>query len=148
MKKHNVPKNFFRVEVQESDISNNFDNYRNLKIDFMDLVCDQYRGELLRLDQLKDVNIKEVKIARDVIANIVNDDVALDRALAVWKEASSLDIEATFVGVEKRQQADLLHDDKLDSGFQGRFFYSPMNEEQFFKTLRETSIKEIADLDN
>ena len=148
VKKHNIPKNFFRVEVQESDISENFDQYRNLKIDFMELVCDQYRGELLRLDQLKDVNIKEVKLARDVISNVVNDDVALDRALAIWKEATSLDMETTFVGVEKRQQADLLHDDKLDSGFQGRFFYSPMNEEQFFKTLRETSIKEIADLDN
>lgn len=147
-KKHNVPKNFFRLEVQESDIMENYDQYRNLKIDFMELVCDQYRGEQLRLDQLKDINIKEVKISRDVISNIVNDDVALDKATAYWKEATSLDMETTFVGVEKRQQADLLHDDNLDSGFQGRFFYSPMNEEQFFKTLRETSIKEIADLDN
>ena len=148
VKKYNVPKNFFRIEVQESDISENYDKYRELKIDFMELVCDQYHGELLRIDQLKDVGIKEVKIARDVISNIVNDDVALSKATAIWKEATSLGMETTFVGVEKRQQADLLHDDALDSGFQGRFFYSPMNEEQFFKTLRETSIKEIADLDN
>lgn len=146
-KKHSIPKDFICFEVPESDIMNHYDEFRNLHIEGEVLVCDQYRGELLRLDQLKDIGFKEVKISRDVILNIVNDDVALTRAMDVWKDANNIGIQVTFVGVERRQQADLLHDDVLDSGFQGRFFYSPMSEDKFFKTLRETSIKEIADLD-
>ena len=146
-KKHNVPKGFICFEVPESDIMDHYDDFRNLHFENEVLVCDQYRGELLRLDQLKDIGFKEVKMSRDVILNIINDDVALQRANDVWKEANAIDMQVTFVGVERRQQADLLHDDVRDSGFQGRFFYSPMSEEKFFKTLRETSIKEIADLD-
>lgn len=146
-KKHEIPKEFICFEVPESDILNHYDEFRNLNIDNEVLVCDQYRGELLRLDQLKDIGFKEVKISRDTILNIINDDVALTRAMDIWKEACSMGMQVTFVGVERRQQADLLHDDVLDSGFQGRFFYSPMSEDKFFKTLRENSIKEIADLD-
>ncbi len=147
-KKHSVPKGFICFEVPESDIMDNYDNFRDLHIEDEVLVCDQYKGELLRLDQLKDIGFKEVKMSRDVILNIISDDVALQRANDVWKEASDAGMAVTFVGVERRQQADLLHDDVRDSGFQGRFFYSPMSEEKFFKTLRENSIKEIADLDN
>ena len=147
-KKHSIPKDFFNYEVPEKDLYDNYEQYKSLKIENASLVCDQYSGELLSLDKLKDINVKEVKISRNVILNIINDDMALQRAIDIWKEANNLGIEVTFVGVEKRQQADLLHDDVLDSGFQGRFFYSPMNEELFYKTLRESSIKEIADLDN
>ena len=146
-KKHNVPRDFIRVEVTEQDLSDHFEDYRSINIANGSLVCDQYTGELLTLDQLKALNVKEVKLSRDVILNVINDDVALDKAHAIWKAANELDIEVTFVGVEKRQQADLLHDDVLDSGFQGRFFYSPLDEEKLFKVLRENSIKEIADLD-
>lgn len=148
IKKNNIPKDFISFEIPERDIMDHLDGYRTLSIDNAILVCDQYNGELLRLDQLKQLHFKEVKISRDVILNIINDDFALTRALDVWKDASSSGIQVTFVGVEKRQQADLLHDDLLDSGFQGRFFYSPMNEEKLLKTLKENSIKEIADLDN
>ena len=148
MKKHNIPKDFMRFEVPERDILDHYDQFATMKIDTAILVCDQYRGDLLSLNKLKSIHFNEVKISRDVILNIINDDVALQRALDIWKEASSDNMEVTFVGVEKRQQADLLHDDVLDSGFQGRFFYSPMDEEKLFKTLRENSIKEIADLDN
>lgn len=147
-KRHNIPKEFLCFEVPEADIMEHYDEFRHLKFDNVVLVCDQYRGELLRLDQLKDIGFKEIKISRDVILNIINDDLALTRAMDVWKQANAMGMQVTFVGVEKRQQADLLHDDVLDSGFQGRFFYSPLSEEKFFKTLRENSIKEIADLDN
>ena len=125
-----------------------YDEFRDLHFENEVLVCDQYHGELLRLDQLQAIGFKEVKMSRDVILNIINDDVALQRANDVWKFANEIGMFVTFVGVEKRQQADLLHDDVRDSNFQGRFFYSPMNEEKFFKTLRESSIKSIADLDN
>ena len=148
LKKHNIPKDFMCFEVPERDIMEHFDQFRDLKIDNASLVCDQYRGDLLSLSQLKSIHFNEVKISRDVILNVINDDIALQRALDIWKEAASDNMWVTFVGVEKRQQADLLHDDTLDSGFQGRFFYSPMDEEKLFKTLRENSIKEIADLDN
>ncbi len=147
-KKHSVPKGFICFEVPESDVMEHYDQFRDLHFENEVLVCDQYRGELLRLDQLQILGFKEVKMSRDVILNIITDDVALQRANDVWKDATEAGMNVTFVGVEKRQQADLLHDDVRDSGFQGRFFYSPMSEEKFFKTLRETSIKEIADLDN
>ena len=146
-KKHNIPKDFLCFEIQEKDLHEHYAGYKQMNFNTVTLVCDQYRGELLRLDELKDLGVKEVKISRDVILNIIKDDYALDRALHVWKEANSLDMQVTFVGVERRQQADLLHDDVLDSCFQGRFFYSPLSEEKFFKTLRENSIKEIADLE-
>ncbi|MBO4856813.1 MAG: EAL domain-containing protein [Bacilli bacterium] len=147
-KKHNVPKGFICFEVPESDIMDHYDEFRDLHFENEVLVCDQYHGELLRLDQLQAIGFKEVKMSRDVILNIINDDVALQRANDVWKFANEIGMFVTFVGVEKRQQADLLHDDVRDSNFQGRFFYSPMSEEKFFKTLRESSIKSIADLDN
>lgn len=146
-KKHNIPKDFLCFEVQERDLQEHYAGYKQMTFNFVTLVCDQYRGELMRLDELKNLGVKEVKISRDVILNVINDDLALDRALRVWKEANELNMPVTFVGVERRQQADLLHDDVLDSYFQGRFFYSPLSEEKFFKTLRENSIKEIADLD-
>ena len=147
VKKHNIPKDFLCFEVQESDLQEHYAGYKQMSFNTVTLVCDQYRGELMRLDELKNIGVKEVKISRDVILNIIKDDFALDRAIRVWKEADELGMQVTFVGVERRQQADLLHDDVLDSCFQGRFFYSPLSEEKFFKTLRENSIKEIADLD-
>ena len=147
IKKYNVPKGFVCFEIPESDILDHYDQFRDLHFEDELLVCDQYRGEMLRLDQLQVLGFKEVKMSRDVILNIVNDDIALQRANDVWKDANEIGMQVTFVGVERRQQADLLHDDVRDSNFQGRFFYSPMSEEKFFKTLREASIKEIADLD-
>ena len=147
-KKHSIPKDFICFEIPEYDILDHYNEFRELKVENAVLVCDQYRGELLRLDQLKELNFKEVKMSREVILNIINDDMALTRAINTWKSADQNGMQVTFVGVEKRQQADLLHDDVLDSGFQGRFFYSPMKEEQFLKILRENSIREIADLDN
>ena len=147
-KKHSIPKDFICYEIPEYDILDHYNEFRELKVENAVLVCDQYRGELLRLDQLKELGFKEVKMSREVILNIIKDDMALTRAIDTWKSADQNGMQVTFVGVEKRQQADLLHDDVLDSGFQGRFFYSPMKEEQFLKVLRENSIKEIADLDN
>ena len=146
--KHRIPKGFICFEIPEKDFAEHYNDYRNMKFENVTLVCDQYRGELLRLDELQTLGVKQLKISRDVILNIAYDDVALNRAVDVWKSSNEMNMQVVFVGVEKRQQADLLHDDVLDSGFQGRFFFSPLSEEKFFKTLRENSIKEIADLDN
>ena len=148
IKDNNIPKDFLHFEIPEKDIGEHLEGFKSLKWDSIMLVCDQYTGKYVSLKRLKELGFMRAKISREVTLNVANDDAILEKALNIWKKAQSLNIPVTFVGIEKRQQTDLLHDDYLDSGFQGRFFFPPLDEEHFYQVLRENSIKEIADLEN
>lgn len=146
---NNVPKDFLMLEIDESELAKHYDNFKHWikKLNAL-VVCDKYEGKYLSVAQLHDLGVNQIKVSRYIVNKIDHDIEALDKCRNILEEANKHQMSVAYIGVENRIQTDLLHDDIIDFYFQGYYFYKPMDDTQAFKVLRETSMRDVGDLDN
>lgn len=144
--KFSVPKNFLSLEITESDMYNSYEEFaqitqRVLSCNTM-LVCDQYTGELLTPEQIKDLGFSEVKIARRLVVDIEKDEQKLSRIVEIYDACRKQGLRVTIVGVETREQLELISNEIREVFIQGNYFYAPLDEDTLLDELRKTNYYE------
>ncbi len=147
--KNNVPKDFLMLELGEDELNAHYAQFKEWANNLpAELVCDRYEGKLLTIEQLHELGVSQIKVSRNIVSKVSSDIDALGKARKILNEANKYGITVTYVGVETRQETNLLHDDVIDFYFQGHYFFKPMDETDAFKALREDKMKEVADLNS
>ena len=143
MKKYFFPKNFLGFEINERDLFENFESFKSLSRAILAngvyLVCDQYSGQYVSIDRLKDLGISEIKVTRNIVKDIdVNQD-KLNSVLSIIELAERANIKTTLVGVENVDQYNLIKEDYDDVYMQGYYFYQPLDSNELIEALRKNN---------
>jgi len=137
--KYNLPDDFLTFEIQEAEISNKFDSFvpivKSVAANNIKLVCDNYTGRYLSLNKIRDLGFYGVKVDRAMVSKVDNDKAMLNGVKDIIDNAIKLDLKVTLVGVENKEQYGLLKEDKNNFGFQGYYFYKPLDAEELINSL-------------
>ena len=144
MKKYYFPKDFLGFEINEKELFDYFDKFKVLTKSILAnniaIICDQYSGEFISLDQLKDLGISEIKIGRMKVRNIDTNPDQLKEVLSIAEYAKRVNIKTTLVGVENVDQYKLVRDANKDVNMQGYYFYEPLDSIEMIDKLRKSNI--------
>ena len=125
-----LPNEFVSAEIPEDLISKYQDKVkplvRELAAHKMMLSCDRFTGNYVDPDSLKELGIKELKIARDIILKIDRDPLVFEELKKTIQHAKSLGMQIAAVGVENETQFKLLKELDEDMVVQGYYFYKPL----------------------
>ena len=140
IKNANLPNNFLAFEIPENDIANHIKEFKDiahqLKNLHIPIVCDQYSGRFISLEQLKSIGFNEVKLSRNVINHIDSDQHRLETVKQLLNEAKSLGIRSSIVGVENIDQYQLLKEIDEYALLQGFYFYRPLEKQGLIDAIR------------
>ena len=140
IKNSNLPNNFLCFEIPEGDIANHINEFREisrqLKSLHVPIVCDQYSGRFLSIEQLKNIGFNEVKISRNVMNHIDSDRQRLENVRNLLKEVASHNMRASIVGVENIDQYLLLKEMDDEALLQGFYFYRPLEKQALIDAVR------------
>ena len=143
---YSIPKNFLALEITEGDMYNTYDEFLRITQKVVScntvLVCDQYTGQLLTPDQIKELGFTEVKIARSMVLGIEEDEQKLSRLVELVEHCRKKGLEVTLVGVENKEQVDLISSEIRKVLIQGNYFYQPLDEDTLFDELRKANYYE------
>lgn len=141
--KYSVPKNFLALEITEKDMYDFYDDFAQItkKVTSVNtaLVVDQYTGELMRPDKIKELGFTEVKIARSAIIDVEIDSIKLAKLVDLYEACRKEGLKVSIVGVETKEQVDLLSADMRETYFQGNYFYAPLDEDNLLDELRKAN---------
>lgn len=144
MKKYYFPKDFLGFEINEKELFDYFDKFKVLTKSILAnniaLICDQYSGEFISLDQLKELGFSEIKIGRMKVKNIDTNPDQLNEVLSIADYAKRVNIKTTLVGVENVDQYRLVRDANKDVNMQGYYFYEPLDPVEMIDKLRKSNI--------
>ena len=144
--KYSVPKNFLALEITEGDMYNSYEDFAQITQKVIScntaLVCDQYTGELLTPTQIKELGFTEVKIARSLIKDVVSDDQKLSRVVQLFEACHKIGLKVALVGVETKEQEELLSAEMREIYIQGNYFYAPLDEDTLLDELRKANYYE------
>ena len=140
IKNSNLPNNFLAFEIPEGDIANHLAEFkeisRQLKSLHIPIVCDQYSGRFLSIEQLKEVGFNEVKISRNVVNHIDSDRHRLENVRQLLTEVKNHNMRASIVGVENIDQYLLLKEIDDTALLQGFYFYRPLEKQGLVDAIR------------
>lgn len=143
---YSIPKNFLALEITEGDMYNTYDEFARITQKVVScntaLVCDQYTGELLTPDQIRELGFTEVKIARSLVKDIANDEQKLSKLVELVEHCRKKGLEVTLVGVETKEQVELISEEIRKVFIQGNYFYQPLDEDNLFDELRKANYYE------
>ena len=105
------------------------------------MIVDSYKGELLTIQEIKQLGFEEVKIPRSLV-NYIFDENVMNKIASIWKDANKYGIKISFVGIATRQISEAIHMDDNDCFVQGNYFFNPMEEKIAFDALKERNLKE------
>ena len=136
---NNLPNDFISLEIPEDIIARNFNGIKELanklkgyKIMFS---CDRYLGEYVTVEQLKELGIDEIKVARDIILKIDKDPTIYQNLTKTVNEAKEKHMRIAAVGVETEQQFRMLKALDEEMMVQGYYFYKPLSRSDFIAAL-------------
>lgn len=141
--KYHLPKHFLTFEVNEQNLAEYFDKFKNVVLKLkeldVDVVCDRYTGAYLSLDKLRTVEIKEIKTQADFVKDIDFQSDKLESLKKMMDFAKEQNIKMTLVGIENGQQYKLIsaYDDTVS--MQGYYFYHPLDVNQLIEAIRKTN---------
>jgi EAL domain-containing protein (putative c-di-GMP-specific phosphodiesterase class I) len=140
MREYAFEKGFLAFEINESDIAEHFDLITSIskKVTNYDitLVCDQYTGKYVSLLDLKKMGFSEIKISRSIVKDIDNSPSRLQEMKLLASEAKDAEMKVTLVGIERKEQFNIIKDDQNIDFLQGFYFYKPMETEEFLSFVR------------
>lgn len=141
--RYSVPKNFLAFEITESDMYNSYEDFAQITQQVLStnttLIIDQYTGDLLTPEQIKELGFAEVKIPRRLIVGIESDEQKLSRIVELYEACHKEGLKVTVVGAETREQVDLLGSEIRELYIQGNYFYQPLEEEDLLDALRKNN---------
>ena len=118
-----LPNGFVSLEIPEDLVPENQEKIKTLastlskyKIMFS---CDRYTGQYTNIDELASLGFNEIKIARDLILNIVKDQTKYHEIELMVDSAKKNNVSVAAVGVENEQQFKMLRDLDEDMMVQG-----------------------------
>lgn len=131
IKANNIPNYFISFEIPENIIHDNIEEIKKLanelKSVYVYFSVDRYTGEHVGVDLLKEIGFNEIKIARDIIANIDKDSLKYRELADIVENAHSVNINVAAVGVENEAQFNLLKDLDENMMVQGYYLYKPLS---------------------
>lgn len=140
LKRANLPQDFIAFEIAEGDVAHNLEAFaaatKMLKKFNIQLVVDQYSGRNLNIDDLARLGFDKVKVGRNVVHNIDTDQAKLGAITSLLNEAKEKGIETAIVGVENRDQYDLLMKINPNVEMQGYYFYKPLERTALLDAMR------------
>ena len=138
---YHLPKEFLGFEITEREIYTHLDQFRKVAKGILNhhivLICDQYSGEYLSMDTLKDLGFVEIKIGRYLVGDIEVNPKHLAEITSIDKLANEHGLTVTFVGVENADQYILLKDMDKKCNCQGFHFYKPLDDYHLIEEVRK-----------
>ena len=138
---YHLPKEFLGFEITEKEIYTHLDQFRKVAKGILNhhivLICDQYSGEYLSLDTLKELGFIEIKIGRYMVGDIEVNPKHLSEITSIDKLATEHGLRTTFVGVENSDQYILIRDMDKKSSCQGYHFYKPLDDYHLIEEIRK-----------
>jgi len=143
--KNNLPQNFLAFEIQESEIAHHMEEFEAITSAItknnITMVCDNYSGKYIPLAKIKAIGFKGIKIDRSVVNTLINDASALEGVKNFIDEADKIGLSVTLVGIEAKEQYDLLKEDLHQFNMQGYYFYRPMDPNEIINVLIKSDTK-------
>lgn len=131
IKANNIPNYFISFEIPENIIHDNIEEIKKLanelKSVYVYFSVDRYTGEHVGVELLKEMGFNEIKIARDIIANIDKDSLKYRELADIVENAHRVNINVAAVGVENEAQFNLLKDLDENMMVQGYYLYKPLS---------------------
>ena len=138
---YHLPKEFLGFEITEREIYNHLDQFRKVAKGILNhhivLICDQYSGEYLSMDTLKELGFIEIKIGRYLVGDIEVNPKHLAEITSIDKLANEHGLKVTFVGVENSDQYLLIRDMDKKCNCQGYHFYKPLDDYHLIEEVRK-----------
>ena len=142
---YNFNHDFLSFELNEGDVKENIDivkaaikKLKNYEISF---ALDQYTGKYLSVEDVKKLGFNEVKISRDIIKDFDNSVAKTDSLLELAKECKDNGLKVTLVGIERKEQVELIKGNENVDALQGYYFYKPLELNDFIQEVRQNSLK-------
>jgi EAL domain-containing protein (putative c-di-GMP-specific phosphodiesterase class I) len=139
--KYSFQKYFLGFEINEREVYNHLGEFKKITKGILNhhinLICDQYSGEFLSMDTLKELGFSEIKIGRYLVKDIETNPKHLNEIQAIDKLAKEHDLKITFVGVENQDQYNLLLEMDKNCMCQGYYFYRPLEDYKLIDELRK-----------
>ena len=137
---YHFPKEFLGFEITEKEVFSHLDEFKKLSRSLhqrIALICDQYSGQFLSVDVLKELNFDEIKIGRYLVNGIDIDKNKYQTIKDLVSVALERNVKVALVGVENSDQYALLRDISKDIALQGYHFYKPLDKNSFIEALRQ-----------
>lgn len=142
--KHSIPKGFVAMEISEGDVASHLEGYSSITAGILKtntgLICDDFTGDSVSLQMLKDLGFSEIKISTSLVLHIGEDASYLNRVETIYHHAMLLGLKVTLVGIEDKTNYDLIKDECRECDIQGKYFYDPLEESAFLEALRKSNI--------
>lgn len=139
-----LPKGFIHFEFNEKDLSEHFDLMKSLasKIRRLDiyLTTDDYTGEFISINKLKELGFEGIKISRKLISNITEDPSRVTSLKFIIDSINEFGLDYCLVGLENKLQYQLISEIDPDFVAEGYYFYEPLDLEVLLDKLRQTII--------
>ena len=140
---YKIPKNFLTFEIPESDVANHIEEFKSISKDLRDLriilVCDQYTGRFISVDNLSQIGFNEVKISRNVVNHIDSDEQRYNNLKQLLNLIRGFGMKASIVGVENIDQYNLIKACDDTALLQGFYFYRPLEKQSMIEVLRSVN---------
>lgn len=141
LKETSLPDGFLSFEIAEGDVYRHLDAFRaaapSLKKHKVHLVIDQYSGRNISLAECVSLGFEKIKVGRNVVHNIDTDQGRLQAITSLLNEAKEKNIATAVVGVENRDQFDLLMKINPAMEMQGYYFYRPLERSALLEAIRK-----------
>ena len=138
---YSFQKNFLGFEITEQEIYQHLSDFKKMAKGILNhhitLICDQYSGEYLSIDTLKELGFSEIKIGRSLVGDIEKNPKHWNEIMSLDKLAQEHDMKICFVGVENADQYVLLRDMDKNCLCQGYHFYKPLEDYKLIEELRK-----------
>ena len=135
---HNVPANLLEMEVTETLLMDNLPTTRNTLMELnalgISLAIDDFGKGYSSLSYLKRFPFKKLKIDREFVRDIADDEEDLALTQAIIAMAHALQMVVAAEGVESKDQLALLQTEQCDL-IQGFYFSSPQSADSLTPVL-------------
>jgi len=132
--------NYIEAEITENSIFLSLDKIQSklkaLREIGLKISLDDFGTAYSSLSRLHELPIDKVKIDRQFILNLDNEEKGKSLYDGILNLARSLDLEVIIEGVETKEQADYVREKGCDE-IQGFYYYKPMPPQQIEKLLQE-----------
>ncbi|MCQ2798202.1 MAG: EAL domain-containing protein [Bacilli bacterium] len=144
---YNFQKGFIAFEFNESDIAANQDiikkHVKKLQKLNIAMIVDQYTGRDMSIEALQRLGFSEIKIARSLVMEMDTNPNRLNEIRSLFQLARTFNFKTTLVGVERREQVNLVAEDEGVNNFEGWYFFKPLEIDEFLSLLRNSTSKQI-----
>ncbi|MFA6755841.1 MAG: EAL domain-containing protein [Bacilli bacterium] len=136
---HNFNKHFLCLTFDEDDVFKHFDLYVkfNKTINSLDvpLICYNYTGQSLSLQQLSELGFNEIVLDRSVVRDIIDDEHAASSLSKIVTEAKTYNLLVTATGIDTLEQYKAVKD--LDIKYiEGLYISKPLTMDEYNKFVR------------